>query len=94
MYFSRGAFRCSEERAGDEVNAAPRRFVRGLVRGTPVTFGAEVVHQNDLFQEVRRRPVEHAVHGAKQRGPHFVHEAEDHAGGGQVIVDQSLRAAA
>lgn len=55
------------------------------------TFGAEVIHQNDLFQEVRRGPVEHAVHGAKQRGPHFIHEAEDHAGGRQVVVDQSLR---
>lgn len=56
----------------------------------PITFGAEVVHQNDLFEEVRRRPVEHAVHGAQQRGPHFIHEAEDHTSGGQVVVDQGL----
>lgn len=54
------------------------------------TFGAEVVHQNDLREEVRRRPVEHAVHGAQERRPHLVHEAEDHAGGRQVVVDQFL----
>lgn len=54
------------------------------------TFGAEVVHQDDLLDEVRRRAVEHAVHRAQQRGPHLVHEAEDHAGGGQVVVHQGL----
>lgn len=55
------------------------------------TFGAEVVHQDDLLDEVRRRPVEHAVHRAQQRGPNLIHEAEDHAGGGQVVVHQGLR---
>lgn len=55
-----------------------------------VTFGAEIVHQNDLFEEVRRRPVEHTVHGADERGPNLVHETEDDAGGRQVVVDQIL----
>lgn len=60
-------------------------------KNNPVgTFGAEVVHQDDLLDEVRRRPVEHAVHRAQQRGPNLIHEAEDHAGGGQVIMDQGL----
>lgn len=91
MYLSRGAFRYSEERSEEELHHGQRGSV-GLVSPleNPSTFGAEVVHQNDLLEEVRRRPVEHAVHGAKQRGPHFIHEAEDHTGGGQVIVDQSL----
>lgn len=55
-----------------------------------VTFGAEVIYQNDLLEELWWRPVKHAVHGAKQRGPHFIHEAEDHAGGRQVVVDETL----
>lgn len=55
-----------------------------------VTSGAEIIHQNDLLEEVRWRPVEHAVHGAEQRGPHFIHETENHTGGGQVVMDQIL----
>lgn len=33
-------------------------------RIVPQTFGAAVVHQNDLLQQVWRRPVEHTVHRA------------------------------
>lgn len=95
MYLSRGAFRYSR-------GASEKRLYRGAATGTAprsnpeaqLTFGAEVVHQNDLLEEVGRRPVEHAVHGAEQRGPHLVHEAEDHTGGRQVIVDQALCTAA
>lgn len=37
---------------------------------------------------MRRRPVDDTVHGAKERGPHFVHKTEDDTGGWQLIVDQ------
>lgn len=33
------------------------------------------------------------MNGAQQGGPHFVHEAEDHAGGRQVVVDHVAGAA-
>jgi len=33
-------------------------------RIVPQTFGAGVVHQNDLLQQMWRRPVEHTVHWA------------------------------
>lgn len=59
--------------------------------GTTVTFGAEIIDQDDFFEEVRGGSVEHTVHRAEERGPHFIHETEDHAGGRQVVVDQSLR---
>lgn len=68
-------------------------FFHSVWLGGAATLGAAVIHQDDLLQEVRRRPVEHAVHGAKQRGPDLVHEAEDHAGGRQVVVDQAPCAA-
>lgn len=91
MYSSRGAFRYSGERSEEQLYHGQHGSVGpASPRENPITFGAEVVHQDDLLEEVRRRPVEHAVHGAQQRGPHFIHEAEDHSGGGQVIVDQSL----
>lgn len=64
---------------------------RRPIQGDTVTFGAEIIHQNDLLEEVRWRPVEHAVHGAEKCGPHLIHETENHTGGGQVIVDHILR---
>lgn len=59
-------------------------------QGNTVTFGAEIVHQNDLFEEVWWRSVEHTVHRAEERGPHFIHETENHTGGRQVIMDHIL----
>lgn len=61
--------------------------------GSP-TLGAEVIHQNDLLDEVRRRAAEDAVHRAQQGGPHLVHKAHDDAGAREVVVDLLLGAPA
>lgn len=58
------------------------------------TFSAEVVHQNDFFNQVRRRSAEDAVNGAQEGGPHFIHEAHDDGGGREVVVNPLLGAPA
>lgn len=58
------------------------------------TFGAEVVHQNDFFNQARGRSAEDAVNGAEEGGPHFIHEAHDDGGGREVVVNPLLRAPA
>lgn len=58
------------------------------------TFVAEVVHQDDLCDELRRRAVEHAVDGPEQRRPALVVERDDDAGVGQLLCVQLLSAAA
>lgn len=50
-----------------------------------VTVLAEVVHQDHLQQVVLGGRAQDAVHGAQQRGPGFVVEADDHAGRRQVL---------
>lgn len=54
------------------------------------TFGAEVIHQQNLLDEVWRRAIEDAVHGPQESGPHLIYKAHDDAGGGEVIVNQLL----
>lgn len=49
------------------------------------TFVAEVVHQDDLGDELRRRAVEDAVDGPQQRRPALVVERDDDAGVGQLL---------
>lgn len=58
------------------------------------TFVAEVVDQDDLGEELRRRAVEHAVDGPQQRGPALVVERDDDAGVGQLLRVQLPFAAA
>lgn len=58
------------------------------------TFVAEVVDQDDLRYELRRRAVEHAVNGPQQRRPAFVVERDDDAGVGQLLCIQLLFTAA
>lgn len=42
-----------------------------------LTHVGEVVHQDDLLDEVRRRPVQHGVHRPQQYGPGLVVETHD-----------------
>ncbi|GIY19592.1 hypothetical protein CEXT_538221 [Caerostris extrusa] len=46
----------------------------------------EVVDQDDLVDEFGRRAIEHAVHRSEEHAPGFVVEADDHAGGGKVLL--------
>lgn len=48
--------------------------------GTGVTQLAVVVHKDDLVQQVRRRPVQHAVDGPEQGGERLVEETDHYAG--------------
>lgn len=45
-----------------------------------VTELAVVVHQNDLMQQVDRRPVQHAVDGPEQSGERLVEETDHNTG--------------
>lgn len=56
-----------------------------------LTFGTKVIHQDDLFEKVWWRAIEDTVDGPEQSGPYLIHKAEDHTGGGQVIMDHTLR---
>lgn len=58
------------------------------------TLSAEVIHQNEFLDQVRRRPAEDAVHGAQEGRPHLIHKAHDDAGGREVVVDLLLGAPA
>lgn len=49
----------------------------------PRTVRAGVVHEDDLPEQRSRRGVQDAVHRAQQRGPRFVVEHDDDAGGGE-----------
>jgi hypothetical protein len=52
-----------------------------------VVHVGEVVHQDDLFDEMRRRAVEHRVHGPQQHRPGFVVETYYHGGRGEVLEE-------
>lgn len=54
------------------------------------TFGAEVIHQQNLLDKVWRRAIEDTVHGPQESGPHLIYEAHDDAGGGECVVHQLL----
>lgn len=54
------------------------------------TFGAEVIHQQNLLDKVWRRAIEDTVHGPQESGPHLIYEAHDDAGGGEGVVHQLL----
>lgn len=56
-----------------------------LTLNEPRTFVAEVVHEDDLGDELRRRAVEDAVNGAQQRRPALVMEGDDDAGVGKIF---------
>lgn len=47
---------------------------------------AEVVHQQDLTQVLFGYSVEHAVHGAQERGPSLIMETDNDAGGRQRVT--------
>lgn len=47
---------------------------------TSVTQLAVVVHKDDLVQQVRWRPVQHAVDGPEQGGERLVEETDHYAG--------------
>ncbi|TNN84511.1 hypothetical protein EYF80_005211 [Liparis tanakae] len=68
----------------------PRQTLSSSGSSQPTLHSMWESRKNDLREEVWGRSVEHAVHGAEERGPNFIHEAEDHTGGRQVIVDQML----
>lgn len=59
-----------------------------------LTFSAEVVHQDELLEQMWGGAAEHAVHRAQQCGPHLIHEAHDDGGGRQVVVNLLLQAPA
>ena len=46
---------------------------------------AGIVHQDDLGQEMRWRPVDHTVDRPEERGPGLVVEDDDDWGAGQVV---------
>lgn len=54
------------------------------------TFGAVVIHKNDLLQQLWRRSIEHTVYRAQQSRPNLIHKAEDHTGTGQVIMNKDF----
>ena len=45
-----------------------------------LTHVGEVVDEDDLLEQLGRRAVQDAVHGAEQHGPRLVVEAHHHAG--------------
>ena len=49
------------------------------------TAVAVVIHQDDLLEEVCRRVVDHAVHGAQDDGQRLVHKDEHHRDLRQVL---------
>ena len=46
---------------------------------------AEVVHQDDVSEQMWRGAVDDAVHSAKQNGQSLVMKTDDDAGGGEVF---------
>lgn len=58
-----------------------------------LTSVAEVVHQDDLGDEVLRRAAGDTVYGPEQRRPALVVEGDDDAGVGQFLQVQLLLAA-
>ena len=49
-----------------------------------LAFVAEVIHEDDLMQQLGRRAIDDAVDGAHQRGPTLVVEDDDHRRARQV----------
>jgi hypothetical protein len=49
-----------------------------------LTSGTGIVHEEYLLQQGAGRPVDHAVHGAQERGPRLVVEHDDHCRCGQA----------
>lgn len=58
------------------------------------TFVTEVIDQDDLCDELRRRAVEDAVNGSQQRRPAFVVKRDDDAGVGKLLCIQLVFTAA
>lgn len=52
------------------------------VNGKSPTSVAEVVDEDDLFQQNGRCGLQHAVYGPQQGGPGLVVEGDDHRRGG------------
>lgn len=55
-----------------------------------LTFGAEVIHKQNLLDEMWRRAVKDAVNRPQESGPHLIHKAHDDTGGWQVVVNELL----
>ena len=56
-----------------------------LLAMTSPTIMAEVVHQDDVGEQMWRGAVDDAVHSAKQNGQSLVMKTDDDAGGGEVF---------
>ena len=56
-----------------------------LLTMTSPTIMAEVVHQDDVGEQMWRGAVDDAVHSAKQNGQSLVMKTDDDAGGGEVF---------
>ena len=63
----------------------------GLQLLLEVRHGAGVVHQDDLVNQMGRRPVQDGVDGAEEDRPGLVVEADDDTGGWQVVAVPPLR---
>lgn len=57
------------------------------------TSVAEVVDEDDLFQQNGRCGLQDAVDGPQQGGPGLVVEGDNHRGGGQLAVLERLASA-
>ncbi len=75
-------------RVSDDDPRAHALFRLNAGRRAARTFVAEVVHEDDLGDELRRRAVEDAVNGAQQRRPALVMEGDDDAGVGKIFCVQ------
>lgn len=54
------------------------------------TFGAEVIHQQNLLDEMWRRAIKDTVNRPQESGPHFIHKAHDDTGGREVVMNELL----